>query len=500
MIDTKTSPPYIGKLEFWAATTTFVLAVFELLSSSDEVAYLYKTAQITYSPLRNYYLPELSQYCIIYLVFLAVNFVVIPRLYSKRNLLLNTSLAVAIFLATGLVFTIADTYAKAYLLPQFASKKEYFEVLFQQGFLHALVYLLVLALYSGVKYAGFHVLTVPGAVSAKNRLAFRDGLVAFLFWLMSLFLFVRVNAAPDFLALWGISVFAGTALYCFSLTVLIPIAIKKKRPFLAYLWRVILLLAVSFLPTLWLGLVVSDNEDEATLIALFNCFLQLLVVTPLAWVLFMRYLKGNEELFALQKELGKSAANLDFLRSQINPHFLFNSMNTLYGTALQEKAENTAKGVQMLSDMMRFMLHDNLQNKIPLHREVEYIQNYIELQLLRTSLSPNISVDYNLAEQLPSKSIAPMLLIPFVENAFKHGISLKNKSWIKVSLQFGQGKLLFDVYNSTHQKPENDPEKERSGVGLENVKQRLSQLYSGKHELAIRETADEFFVHLTLQL
>jgi LytS/YehU family sensor histidine kinase len=93
-----------------------------------------------------------------------------------------------------------------------------------------------------------------------------------------------------------------------------------------------------------------------------------------------------------------------------------------------------------------------------------------------------------------------MLLIPFVENAFKHGISFREVSHIKVTLEIKNNTLYFDVYNSKHARQENDPEKDKSGVGLENVKQRLKLLYPGKHELILRETSKEFFVHLTIQL
>src|SRR5690606_30193386 len=146
-----------------------------------------------------------------------------------------------------------------------------------------------------------------------------------------------------------------------------------------------------------------------------------------------------------------------------------------------------------LGDMMRFMLHENLQQKILLSREIEYMQNYIDLQLLRTSQSPEISIQTKIEEVIDDKFIAPMLLIPFVENAFKHGISLKNKSWIKITLHADQNKVYCEVYNSTHGKPDNDPEKDKSGIGLVNVRQRLALLYPGKHDLIIRDTPEEYF-------
>jgi LytS/YehU family sensor histidine kinase len=150
--------------------------------------------------------------------------------------------------------------------------------------------------------------------------------------------------------------------------------------------------------------------------------------------------------------------------------------------------------------MMRFMLQENMQEKIPLAREIDYLNNYISLQKSRTDLSPNITIDTAIQEIVNGIQIAPMLLIPFVENAFKHGISFREPSHIKVTLEVKGHTLYFDVYNSRHIKAENDPEKEKSGIGLNNVKQRLQVLYRGKHELIIRETVKDFFVHLTIQL
>jgi LytS/YehU family sensor histidine kinase len=210
--------------------------------------------------------------------------------------------------------------------------------------------------------------------------------------------------------------------------------------------------------------------------------------------------ENKTELVYLRQALGTSSANLDLLKSQINPHFLFNSLNTLYGTALQEKADRTSEGIQRLGDMMRFMLEENVQDKISLNREIDYIKNYISLQKLRTQESPNINIQVNIEDEVNTLNITPMLLIPFIENAFKHGISLREPSHIKISLNIGQGSIFFDVYNSIHNRSETDPEKKNTGIGLNNVKQRLNMFYPKKHELIIRENAKEFFIHLTIQL
>lgn len=252
--------------------------------------------------------------------------------------------------------------------------------------------------------------------------------------------------------------------------------------------------------TLLIFVFVNMRNEGIFFINLFNLGFQLLVTAPFSWYIYRQRLADNYELDSLKTALGNSSANLDFLRSQINPHFLFNALNTLYGTALQENAERTGEGIQKLGDMMRFMLEENMQEKITLNREIDYINNYIGLQRLRTQSSPDIIIQTDIDKQVNNLSITPMLLIPFIENAFKHGISVREPSHIKITLQIKGNVLYFDVYNSIHMKADNDPEKNKSGIGLNNVRQRLRLLYPSQHELIIRENAKEFFVHLTIQL
>ena len=233
---------------------------------------------------------------------------------------------------------------------------------------------------------------------------------------------------------------------------------------------------------------------------IFGWLLQSACTVPLSIYLYKIRTKRAAELSSLKTELGTSNAGLQFLRSQINPHFLFNALNTLYGTALIENAERTGEGIQKLGDMMRFMLHENHLDKISLSREIDYLHNYIDLQNLRIALSPNIKIEVEIEDITGYYEIAPMLLIPFVENAYKHGISLKNTSWINVNLFKTGNTLNLDVRNSIHPEQENDPERYHSGTGLDNVKQRLELLYSQKHELVVRRNTQEFFVHLSITL
>ena len=134
-----------------------------------------------------------------------------------------------------------------------------------------------------------------------------------------------------------------------------------------------------------------------------------------------------------------------------------------------------------------------------MNKEIEYLKNYIALQKLRTQSSPEISIEDNISEQNCHHKIAPMLLIPLVENAFKHGISLKEKSWIKINLTCTEKNILFEVYNSMHEKTSNDPEKERSGIGFKNVLERLKLIYHDKFQISVNQDGKEFFVKLSIQ-
>lgn len=302
-----------------------------------------------------------------------------------------------------------------------------------------------------------------------------------------------------FITILGLIIPFGILFYQYSISSLIPQSYKNKYPLLSYIGRAILVIALSLIPMALIMLLLTDGDGDIAFVFL-NIPAHLFLTVPISWRIYKRKMKGKEEIQHLKQELGQTSANIDFLRSQINPHFLFNALNTLYGTAIQEKAERTSEGIEMLGDMMRFMLEENMKEKIPLEREVEYLKNYIRLQKLRAESSDTVKIQTDIQEQIDNLQIAPMLLIPFVENAFKHGLSFREPSPINITLEVDSGMLYFDVYNNKHPKKENDPEMNESGIGLENVRQRLQLQYADTHDLMIRETAKEFFVHLTIQL
>lgn len=489
-----------NKAELWVATSLYFLVLFTLTTGSGHNMPDFREANVRFNYFEHYFWPQLVRYTLLYLAFLFMNFKVMPRLIRKEKVWLNVFLTLLTFVAVGLVIGILNTYTQAYLFVRFDSEQEVYDHLFQGSFYTAFWLLLMFGFYSAIKYIGLYLLSNSDAIQTKYHILTKDVLIAFIISMVNVFVLLALDAEEEITALCAVLSLYAILLYCLSFYTFIPKALQAKRPGRSYAWKVLLLVALTSFPIVLMLLPVFYDEDSAIGITAFNAVFQLVVVAPVIWSLYKRQAKGKEEVYVLRKELGRSNANLDFLRSQINPHFLFNALNTLYGTALQENSERTAQGIQKLGDMMRFMLHENHQQKILLSREIEYLQNYIELQLLRTSSSPNIVIETKIDEVLTEKYIAPMLLIPFVENAFKHGVSLQHRSWIKITLHCDENKLYFDVYNSKHTRSDQDPEKDRSGIGLSNVKQRLELLYPAKQELIIRETPDEFFVHLTLQL
>lgn len=453
----------LEKLEFALASAFYLLGMFSILS--EEV-----TEEGSFFGIE--YLFDLFIISAFYFSFLLMNFVVLPQINQKKAIWINAVIVAVIIIISFLLF---EQLEKNMLL-------------------------FFLAIYFSGKY--FLIFLVNRFLSYKEAKGnFYTGiLLAIIFYLIFMFLLLAGNAEPAAIVGPGILVPFAIILYFFSFQKIIPASLRKKNPFRSYLGKVILILFAAAVPLGLLSLVLLRDEEGPFLINVANVFLQFIITVPLAWFTYKRHIRGREEVRTLKKELGQSAAKFDFLRSQINPHFLFNALNTLYGTAIQENAERTGEGIQQLGDMMRFMLHENMQEKISLARELEYLQNYINLQKLRTDPNPNMVISSEI--QLPEdySQISPMLLIPFVENAFKHGISFRESSHIKIALEKREKILYFDVYNSKHIRSENDPEKDKSGIGLRNVKERLLLLYPEKHELSIRETSKEYFVHLTLDL
>ena len=195
------------------------------------------------------------------------------------------------------------------------------------------------------------------------------------------------------------------------------------------------------------------------------------------------------------KEMEKQhlIAELSFLKSQVNPHFLFNSLNGIYALAIK-KSDKTPNAVLQLSDLMRHMLYESDRAEVEMEKEVEYLKNYIQLQKLR--ISPEAQVSFETEGDISGKMIAPMLFIPFIENAFKHGVDADGAT-IRIKMQVKGNILTFDMMNRVSQAKSKDTS---SGIGLMNVRKRLDLLYGNRYKLEYKESNGNFVVHLYLNL
>jgi len=192
-------------------------------------------------------------------------------------------------------------------------------------------------------------------------------------------------------------------------------------------------------------------------------------------------------------EKDKLTAELAFLKSQINPHFLFNSLNNIYSLAYQG-SDKTPAAILKLSEIMRYMLQESNEVKVELSQELRYLNNYIELQKLR--FKNEAYVNLSIAGEGTHQYIAPLILIAFVENAFKHGLATEADNPIKIVVVITNGHLQFDIWN----KKSTQNKDTTSGIGLNNVKRRLDLLYPGKYKLNIENTKNFYSSELSLDL
>jgi two-component system, LytTR family, sensor kinase len=189
------------------------------------------------------------------------------------------------------------------------------------------------------------------------------------------------------------------------------------------------------------------------------------------------------------------ASELALLRSQVNPHFLFNTLNNIY-SLVYKKSDDAPEAVMKLSAIMRYMLYDAISEKVPLEKEVEYLQSFIELQNLR--LKQKDFVEMNIQGDMTGRIIAPMLLIPFVENAFKHGSRSVTNPGIIIHLFVEPGQLHFEITSYLRKNTSATVDK-AGGVGLNNTIRRLQLIYPDKHHLDIIHGDDTFTVKLIIE-
>jgi len=222
------------------------------------------------------------------------------------------------------------------------------------------------------------------------------------------------------------------------------------------------------------------------------------VFTSLTFVFLSTVLKFTIDWFLnerIQRDLENQrlSAELSFLKSQINPHFLFNSLNSIYSLAYQ-RSETTPEAILKLSEIMRYMLYECNDNKVALSKELQYLQNYIDLQKIR--FGKKAYIDFKINGQVNGQQIVPLLLIAFIENAFKHGIA-NDPAWpIQLLIEVDEAHLHFFIQNKKH----NNNRDDQGGIGLINVKRRLDLLYAGKYKLDIVDDPETYTSELWLDL
>ncbi|OON70519.1 sensor histidine kinase [Hymenobacter sp. CRA2] len=331
-------------------------------------------------------------------------------------------------------------------------------------------------------------------------------LVHLVFWAALPFLpWVLLQQQPPHFSFWRTvaPIVRLAVLFYLNYWVLIPQLLARRRV-VAYLGVVLVLIIGLHLPMSlhWLGIGTLPPLRPGTTLADRQQFQAVIVlVTVFVWMVSSGLRITSEwfenERARRQMHSDKLAAELAFLKSQVSPHFLFNTLNNIYSLA-QLRSEDTPEAILKLAQLMRYMLYEANDPRVPLEQEVEYLHNYVDLQRLR--LADDVEIEFVEEGPLAGKLIEPMLLIPFVENAFKHGVSYQHPSAIRMLLRVTGNELLFRVQNRRFPVAPPATAARDSGIGVQNVTQRLHLLYPERHRLHIEQTDDEYLVTLTLAL
>jgi len=284
--------------------------------------------------------------------------------------------------------------------------------------------------------------------------------------------------------------------------IFLPVFLKDKK-LGKYLIQFLLTFGVLITLRIVFGRYVIEGFTGGTGFLYTTRYVIQVVTTNLFIVIFLGMIRFAVDWFefeARQKnvENERLTAELNFLKAQINPHFLFNTLNNLYYLAYTQSAKTT-EVIAKLSQMMRYMIYDSNYPLVPLSKEVEYMENYISLERLR--LNAEIPIRFKVEGGNPQDFlIAPLIFITFLENAFKHGVSNNvPTAWVDISIRLDGNECVYRVENS--KVPLVKPEAgQKSGIGLQNVKRRLELSYPGKHRLSVENGVDKYCVQLNIQL
>lgn len=302
---------------------------------------------------------------------------------------------------------------------------------------------------------------------------------------------------PDFFPFF---VFNSVATICWAILfyinahLFVPRLVYTKRYVLFTLIILISFALIIFIHRLIFPLIVTDRVFEIGRAIAFNIAPFGLTIAVSTTYKMLRDKLRTEQLLQRQQEENLKT-ELSFLRSQISPHFLFNVLNNMLALS-RIKSEELEPTIIRLSSLMRYMLYETNEDSVPLQKEIDYLHHYIDLQKQR--IGSRVTVNFNINVQGDRLAIAPMLLIPFIENAFKHGAT-GTSPVIDITLDAAGGVLHLTVFN--HQiKFSREVKDNTSGIGLANVKRRLNLLYPSRHNLVIDDQPDYFSVQLQINL
>jgi two-component system LytT family sensor kinase len=329
-------------------------------------------------------------------------------------------------------------------------------------------------------------------------------LVHLLFWAAFLLLpLVFIDAYDDrirFLRFWGYQIVLTAIYYYLNYLIFIPRILFRKKLAL-YILTLFMVLGLMMVITHFYRELLHDLgiykqretgfDWKVVFIPLYPCILAFGISTFVR--LTGQWMSSERHKQELENE--KLISELGFLKSQINPHFLFNTLNNICSLA-RKKSDETENALIKLSEIMRYMIDESKEDKVLLSKEIEYLNNYIELQRLR--LSGKVKILFAITGDPTTKMIDPLLLIPFVENAFKHGISYREEPLISISLKIRDNALNFQIENTVF-RSNGESLPDEPGIGLRNVRRRLDLLYPEKHELRITEEGEKFRVDLTIR-
>ncbi|MTI30810.1 sensor histidine kinase [Xanthovirga aplysinae] len=211
---------------------------------------------------------------------------------------------------------------------------------------------------------------------------------------------------------------------------------------------------------------------------------------------FELYQKQERSKHKLAEENLKS--KLSFLRAQVNPHFQFNALNNIYSMAVQKGQSEIAAGIENLSGIMKYLTYDSNSDLVPLEKEIKLIQDYIDIQQLRMAETDDTTLSFKITGDIKGRKVAPVILLPLVENAFKHGVKPEQKCLVSITLSVTAYQLHFKIMNTFFEKSTNKMKDQ--GIGLENVKDRLRIVYPEGHRFSIRQEGAYYVSELEVDL